>query len=216
MRARASLLLLLCRASHAYEATADDDRTIPDGISCAAHEEIATFAAGCFWSVELAFQRVPGVLRTQVGYMGGDTERPAYESVYTGETGHAEVVQLVFDPAVVSYEELLEVFEKKLPTSAGHKTVGSHLTFDQLLAKPNPKDDHGTQYRSEVFTHSAEQHEAATAWKRRLEVERGSSIVTAISPAPAFWPAEEYHQQFLEKGGQDASKGSAEAIKCYG
>ena len=155
MRARASLLLLLCRALHAYEATADDDRTIPDGISCAAHEAIATFAAGCFWSVELAFP-------------------------------------------------------------AGHKTVGSHLTFDQLLAKPNPKDDHGTQYRSEVFTHSAEQHEAATAWKRRLEVERGSPIVTAISPAPAFWPAEEYHQQFLEKGGQDASKGSAEAIKCYG
>jgi len=92
--------------------------SFPGEMSCAADESLATFAAGCFWSVELAYQRLPGVLRTQVGYMGGSVERPAYKAVYAGETGHAEVVQLVYRPKDVSFAELLEVFENKLPTSS--------------------------------------------------------------------------------------------------
>lgn len=211
----AALLSIAARAADAG-ADADKDRSFPGSMSCAADEQLATFGAGCFWSVELAFQRLPGVVSTQVGYMGGSVERPEYEAVYAGETGHVEVVQLVYDPSLVSYAQLLEVFEKKLPTSDGHETVGSHLTFDQLIAKHNPKDDHGTQYRSVIFAHGDAQLREAAAWKERIEAERGAPIVTSIEPAEAFWPAEAYHQQYLEKGGQDASKGSEEPIRCYG
>lgn len=195
---------------------AEEDHTFPAAMSCTANEALATFAAGCFWSVELAFQRLPGVVRTQVGYTGGHVEEPKYKSVYAGETGHAEAVQLVYDPAVITYAELLDTFSTKLPTSKGHATVGSHLTFDQLVAKHNPKDDHGTQYRSAVFTHTEEQRREAESWKQRTEIAMGTPIVTTIEDAVAFWPAEEYHQAYLEKGGQDASKGSTEPIKCYG
>ena len=208
--------VLLSAAAHAADAAADKDLSFPGGMDCGADEQLATFGAGCFWSVELAFQRLPGVVSTQVGYMGGEVERPEYEAVYAGSTGHVEVVQLVFDPKKVSYAELLAVFEKKLPTSDGHETVGSHLTFDQLVAKHNPKDDHGTQYRSVVFAHGDEQWQEATAWRERLEAAHDHPIVTAIEHADTFWPAEAYHQQYLEKGGQDASKGSDEPIKCYG
>ena len=127
------------------QALCEEDHSFPSEMTCAEHEALETFAAGCFWSVELAFQRLPGVVRTQVGYTGGHAEAPKYKSVYAGETGHAEAVQLVYDPALVSYAELLDVFATKLPTSKAHATVGSHLTFDQLVAKHNPKDDHGTQ-----------------------------------------------------------------------
>ena len=199
-----------------FALVAAQDQSFPESMTCASGEVLATFGAGCFWSVELAFQRLPGVKRSQVGYMGGSVSRPKYESVYAGETGHVEVVQLVYDPAVVKYADLLEVFAAKLPTSEGHDTVGSHLTFDQLVAKHNPKDDHGTQYRSVIFTHDAMQEREALAWKERLEVEKGVTIVTSVEPALTFWPAESYHQKYLEKGGQDASKGSSEPIKCYG
>ena len=96
----------------------------------------------------------------------------------------------MYDPAVVSFGDLLEVFTSKLPTSEGHATVGSHLTFDQMVAQHNPKDDHGTQYRSAVFTHTDQQQEEAEAWKKNLEAERGP-IVTSIEPAGTFYPAEE-------------------------
>ena len=214
--ARTVAAALLLGIGVAYDAKPEDDRSFPGAHSCAADEALATFGAGCFWSVELAFQRLHGVVQTQVGYMGGAVDRPSYEQVYTGETGHVEVVQLVYRPADISFSQLLEAFETKLPTSSNHHTVGSHLTFDQLVAKPNPKDDHGTQYRSVIFTHDEAQHDEAEAWKARAMEARGASIVTAIEPATTFWPAEAYHQQFLEKGGQDASKGSEEPIKCYG
>ena len=204
-------------------ADGSEDHSFPDTMSCAANEAIATFGAGCFWSVELAFQRLPGVIRTQVGYMGGSVDRPSYKEVYAGGTGHVEVVQLVFDPSVVTFTELLDVFAKKLPTSKAralasppglpdtplrsvvpmamqdHETVGSHLTFDQLVAAHNPKDDHGTQYRSVVFVHDEAQQQEATRWKQGLQAERdatgaGGTIVTAIEPALPFWPAEEYHR----------------------
>jgi len=192
------------------------DTRFPAESSCEAHEAVATIAAGCFWSVELAFQRVPGVLSTQVGYTGGHVERPRYEDVYAGITGHAEAVRLVYDPSVITFPQILHIFEKDLPTSAGHETVGSHLTFDQMVAKHNPKDDHGSQYRSVVFTHDGTQQQEAEAWKARLEARHGKPIVTTVEPVSTFWPAEEYHQQYLEKGGQDADKGSSEPIKCYG
>ena len=123
-----SLLLALAAAV----GTTEKDTIFPAELSCGSDSfKLATFAAGCFWSVELRFQRIPGVLATQVGYIGGHTERPVYEDVYAGRTEHAEAVQVTFDPSVVSYAALLDVFESKLPTSANHATVGSHLTFDQ-------------------------------------------------------------------------------------
>ena len=149
--------------------------------------EKATFAAGCFWGVEAAFRRVDGVTATAVGYSGGTTENPTYREVCTGRTGHAEVVQVEFDPQRVSYETLLELFwEVHDPTT---------------LNRQGP--DTGTQYRSAIFTHGPEQAAAARASKERLQASgrvRGP-IVTEIAPASAFYMAEDYHQQYLEKRG---------------
>ncbi len=149
--------------------------------------ETATFAAGCFWGVEAAFRQVDGVLSTAVGYSGGTRPDPTYEQVCTGATGHAEVVRVEFDPQRVSYEELLGVF------------WGAH--DPTTLNRQGP--DVGTQYRSAIFFHGPEQERAARA---SLEAERrsgrhGRPIVTEITPASAFYRAEEYHQQYLEKRG---------------
>jgi peptide-methionine (S)-S-oxide reductase len=149
--------------------------------------ETATFAAGCFWGVEAAFRQVKGVKATAVGFMGGRLDRPSYEDVCYRHTGHAEVVQVEFDPAQVSYDVLLDIFWD------GHDPT--------QLNRQGP--DIGEQYRSAIFFHSPEQHAAATASKER----RNNSgayrrpIVTEITPAKAFWKAEEYHQQYLEKHG---------------
>jgi peptide-methionine (S)-S-oxide reductase len=150
--------------------------------------DTATFAAGCFWGVEAAFRAVPGVVGTTVGYSGGSFPNPTYHDVCTGRTGHAEVVQVEYDPALVSYQELLRVFwENHDPTT---------------LNRQGP--DHGTQYRSAIFFHTPEQQAAALASKQQLE--RAGTykrpIVTEITPASAFYRAEEYHQQYLEKRGQ--------------
>lgn len=149
--------------------------------------EKATFAAGCFWGVEAAFRQVDGVVSTAVGYAGGTTANPSYEEVCTGRTGHAEVVQVEFDPSRVSYDQLLEVFwSSHDPTT---------------LNRQGP--DVGTQYRSAIFTHGAEQEAAAAASKNTLE-EAGRfrrPIVTEITAAPAFYMAEDYHQQYFEKRG---------------
>lgn len=149
--------------------------------------EKATFGAGCFWGVEAAFRQVKGVKATAVGYAGGTSKNPTYEQVCTDRTGHAEVVQVDFDPAEVSYEELLETF------------WSSHDPTQ--LNRQGP--DVGRQYRSVVFFHSPEQEAAARASKDRQEAngrfER--AIVTEIVPAGEFWRAEEYHQQYLEKRG---------------
>lgn len=149
--------------------------------------ETATFGAGCFWGVEAAFRRTKGVVETQVGYAGGTVENPNYEMVCTGRTGHAESVQVVFDPAQVTYEQLLEVFwDCHDPTT---------------LNRQGP--DVGTQYRSVIFYHTPEQEKAATASKERLDRSGrlGRPIVTQIVPAGPFYRAEEYHQQYLEKRG---------------
>lgn len=151
--------------------------------------ELATFAAGCFWGVEAAFRKMPGVKETAVGYMGGHTEEPTYEDVCTGNTNHAEVVQVTFDPDQVSYRQLLELFwNKHNPTT---------------LNRQGP--DVGTQYRSAIFYHSPEQQQAAEESKSELDASGKfrSPIVTLIEPAATFNRAEEYHQQYLEKRGLD-------------
>ena len=147
----------------------------------------AMFGAGCFWGVEAAFARVPGVTSTAVGYAGGHVERPTYQQVCSDRTGHAEVVQVEYDPERVSYDELLEVFwSEHDPTQ---------------LNRQGP--DVGSQYRSVIFVHDAEQEQAALASKERLQASGRfrRPVVTRIEPAPPFWRAEEYHQKYLEKRG---------------
>jgi peptide-methionine (S)-S-oxide reductase len=150
--------------------------------------EKATFGAGCFWGVEETFRRLKGVTSTAVGYAGGTKDNPTYEDVCSDETGHAEVVQLEFDPTQIGYDQLLDVF-----WSSHNPTT---------LNRQGP--DVGTQYRSVVFYHSSHQKEAAEAGKAKLEQSGrfNRPIVTAIEPAPAFWRAEEYHQRYLEKRGR--------------
>ncbi|GIL92602.1 hypothetical protein Vretimale_14021 [Volvox reticuliferus] len=165
----------------------------------------ATFAAGCFWGPELAFQRVPGVLETEVGYSNGQTKNPTYEDVCGGDTGHAEVVQVLYDPDVVSYEGLLEAFW------ARHNPT-------QLNRQGN---DVGTQYRSAIFTHTAEQLETALKSKAAVQAKHKDPVVTQVEPLDNYSPAEPYHQQYLARGGrfgrpQNPAKGCDDPIRCYG
>lgn len=149
--------------------------------------KLATFGAGCFWGVEELFRQVPGVLSTAVGYCGGHTQNPSYEDVCTDETGHAEVVQITYDPSKVDYRQLLKIFwENHDPTS---------------LNRQGP--DEGTQYRSVIFFHDLEQEQMARTSRDELEKSGRyhRPIVTELSPAPAFYKAEEYHQQYLQKRG---------------
>ena len=148
---------------------------------------IATFGAGCFWGIELTFQKTKGVTSTSVGYTGGTTQNPTYEDVCTGQTMHAEVVQVEYDPSIVSYEALLEVFwECHDPTT---------------LNRQGP--DRGTQYRSAIFFHSPDQEAAAIASMTKLgkSGRYGSPIVTEITSASEYYIAEDYHQKYLEKRG---------------
>jgi peptide-methionine (S)-S-oxide reductase len=154
--------------------------------------EKATFAAGCFWGVEAAFRQIPGVLSTAVGYIGGRTKNPTYEDVCTDRTGHAEAVEVEYDPSRVSYDRLLDVFwNEHDPTQ---------------LNRQGP--DVGTQYRSAIFFHTPEQQAAALASEHALEKSRRfrRPIVTEILPAPEFYRAEDYHQQYLEKRGLASCK----------
>ncbi|PYU90301.1 MAG: peptide-methionine (S)-S-oxide reductase [Acidobacteria bacterium] len=149
--------------------------------------EKATFAAGCFWGVEAAFRQVEGVKSTAVGYIGGTLENPTYRDVCTDQTGHAEAVEVTYDPSKVSYDDLLNVFWQ--------------LHDPTTLNRQGP--DVGTQYRSAIFFHNAEQEAAAKSSKEALQ-KSGTykkPIVTEIVPASEFWPAEEYHRQYLEKRG---------------
>lgn len=149
--------------------------------------EKATFGAGCFWGVEGAFQQVPGVIDTAVGYEGGEMVNPTYQDVCTDETGHAEVVQVTFDPAKVSYEQLLDVFWK--------------IHDPTQVNRQGP--DFGTQYRTAIFFHSPEQEAAAKKSRAALEAsgKLRRTIATEITPASTFYRAEEYHQKYLQKRG---------------
>lgn len=168
--------------------------------------EIATFAGGCFWGVELLYQRMPGVIGTAVGYAQGKVDHPSYEAVCSGSTGHTEVVQVTFDPKEVTMGELTKL----------------------LFSKINPKlknqvgNDRGTQYRHGVYYHSEEQRAAAQAVFDEVKKELGGGdFYTELEAAKVFYPAEEYHQRYLEKGGrngsgQSAAKGCKDPIRCYG
>jgi peptide-methionine (S)-S-oxide reductase len=152
--------------------------------------EKATFAAGCFWGVEAAFRQIPGVVATRVGYTGGHTDDPTYERVCSHTTGHAEAVEVTFDPERVSYEQLLDVFwTNHNPTTKNRQGL-----------------DIGDQYRSAVFFHSPEQQEAAERTKEAVEAKLHwpKKVVTQIVPAPEFYEAEDYHQQYLEKRGRSS------------
>jgi peptide-methionine (S)-S-oxide reductase len=150
-------------------------------------QEIATFGAGCFWGIEAAFRRIPGVLDAAVGYSGGRTENPSYQDVCTDTTGHAEVVQVTFDPEKVSYDQLLDVF----------------WTVHDPTQVNRQGPDYGRQYRTAIFFHSPEQEAAAKKSKQALEAsgKLRRPIATEITPAAPFWRAEEYHQRYLEKRG---------------
>ena len=163
-------------------------------VSCTAIESVeivdgkyqkAYFAGGCFWCMEPPFEALEGVVEATSGYIGGSVENPTYEEVTTGETGHAEVVEILFDPEVVTYEELLEVFWRNIdPTALNYQFA-----------------DVGSQYRTEIFTVGPEQMEEALNSKEELEKSNkfDKPIVTAITEAPVFYIAEEYHQDFYKK-----------------
>ena len=148
-------------------------------------EKKATFGAGCFWGVEAAFRRTQGVTGTKVGYAGGKVDNPTYEQVCSDTTGHAEVVEVTYDPEQVPYEQLLTIF---------------WLEHDPTqLNRQGP--DVGSQYRSVIFVHDVEQRAAAEASREAVQARFTRPVVTTIEDAPPFWEAEDYHQQYLEKRG---------------
>lgn len=151
------------------------------------HLQKASFGAGCFWGVQESFRVIPGVIETLAGYSGGSVDSPSYEQVCTDRTGHAETVEVTYDPAVVSYDQLLQVFwDSHDPTQVNRQGP-----------------DVGRQYRSVIFFHSPEQEAAALASKAKLEAENRfpRPIATVTEPAVPFWPAEDYHQKYLMKRG---------------
>eukprot|EP01025_Chloroclados_australasicus_P057848 TRINITY_DN7230_c0_g1_i1.p1 TRINITY_DN7230_c0_g1~~TRINITY_DN7230_c0_g1_i1.p1 ORF type:complete len:194 (+),score=13.58 TRINITY_DN7230_c0_g1_i1:25-606(+) len=161
---------------------------------------LATFAGGCFWGVELAYQRQKGVVATCAGYANGGFDNPSYQQVCSGNSGHTEAVQLLYNPQEVSYQRLCELLYER-------------IDYQALNRQGN---DVGTQYRSGIYYHSTDQKQIAENVNSRFQ---GS--VVEIQPITKFWPAEEFHQQYLEKGGrfgkgQSASKGCTDPIRCYG
>ncbi|EFN53814.1 hypothetical protein CHLNCDRAFT_25450, partial [Chlorella variabilis] len=171
--------------------------TPPEGL------EIATVAGGCFWGLELAYQRVPGVVKTSVGYTAGQVPNPTYEEVCSGRTGHTEAVQMYYDPATCTFERILEeFFEKVDPTTLNRQG-----------------NDVGTQYRSVIFYHNEQQKEAAEKLASGLFRLPGKKVQTTIEPATDYYLAEDYHQQYLSRGGrfnrpQSAEKGCNDKIRC--
>jgi peptide-methionine (S)-S-oxide reductase len=162
--------------------------------------QVATFAGGCFWGTELRYQRQVGVIATAVGYTQGNVDKPNYEQVCSGSTGHTEGIQLIYDPSVVSYERLVNILLDSVdPTQLNR--VGN---------------DRGTQYRHGIYPHTDEQMTTARARIESRQSQYTSPIVTEVKQAEVFWPAENYHQRYLEKGGQSAEKNCDERIRCYG
>ena len=149
--------------------------------------EIATLAGGCFWCLEAVFDQLQGVQSVESGYMGGDSPNPSYEAVCTGQTGHAEVVRITFDPAVVSYRDLLAVF----------------FTIHDPTTLNRQGNDRGTQYRSAIFFHTPDQEQAAREVIANLTSKAlfSDRIVTQVVPATTFWQAEDYHQEYFERVG---------------
>lgn len=180
----------------------------PEGL------KLATFAGGCFWGLELAYQRVPGVRHTSVGYIAGHQPNPSYEEVCSGRTGHTEAVQCAYDPKEASYDQLLDAYFGRVdPTTLNRQG-----------------NDSGTQYRSGIYYHDDEQKEKAlqkvAEVNKQLEAGEfkrwgGRKVVAEVAPAGDYYLAEDYHQQYLAKGGrggraQSAEKGCKDTIRCYG
>ncbi|XP_050225495.1 peptide methionine sulfoxide reductase-like [Mercurialis annua] len=180
----------------------DPDLDQPDNPN----HEFAQFGAGCFWGVELAFQRVHGVVKTEVGYSQGHTPDPNYKLICTGTTNHVEIVRVQFDPNVCPYTNLLSVFWSRHDPTTLNRQGG----------------DVGSQYRSGIYYYNENQARLAEKSKEAKQAEfKNKNIVTEILPAKRFYRAEEYHQQYLEKGGgrgskQSAAKGCTDPVRCYG
>eukprot|EP01023_Acetabularia_acetabulum_P039909 TRINITY_DN3853_c0_g1_i2.p1 TRINITY_DN3853_c0_g1~~TRINITY_DN3853_c0_g1_i2.p1 ORF type:complete len:254 (-),score=25.54 TRINITY_DN3853_c0_g1_i2:121-882(-) len=180
----------------------------PDGL------KYATFAGGCFWGIELAYQRVSGVMQTYVGYTQGQTPNPSYEQVCSGATGHTEAVQVVYNPSEVGYDKLLETF----------------FGFSDPTTLNRQGGDVGTQYRSGIYYHDEEQKQLAEQYIAEFDEQlkqgnikkwAGTKVVAELKPASDFFMAEKYHQQYLSRGGrfglgQSAEKGCTDSIRCYG
>ncbi|KAM1209604.1 hypothetical protein ACFX2J_015116 [Malus domestica] len=168
--------------------------------------EFAQFGSGCFWGAELRFQRVVGVVKTEVGYSQGHVDNPNYKLICSGTTNHSEVVRVQFDPEVCSYTDLLSVFWDRHDLTTLNRQGG----------------DVGTQYRSGIYYYSENQARLAEESKEAKQAElKDTEVVTEILPAKKFYGAEEYHQQYLEKGGrrgnkQSTEKGCTDPIRCYG
>jgi peptide-methionine (S)-S-oxide reductase len=177
-----ALLLFACSARHPGDHTMTPSS---EPIEPSIQTEVATFGAGCFWCVEAVLQQVDGILRLDSGYMGGDVENPTYQQVCGGDTGHAEVVKVTFDPARISYQRVLSWFWK----------LHDPTTLDRQ------GNDVGTQYRSAIFYHSEAQREAAEASKKQVEEAAvfSAPVVTEITPASTFYAAEDYHQDYYRR-----------------
>ncbi|BBM97008.1 peptide-methionine (S)-S-oxide reductase [Marchantia polymorpha subsp. ruderalis] len=177
----------------------------PDDDTPSTGCNFAGFGAGCFWGVELAFQRVPGVVKTEVGYTQGHVHNPSYSDVCDGNTGHSEVVRIHYDPNTCTYESLLDVFWARHDPTTLNRQGG----------------DVGTQYRSGIYFYSPEQEQAAKESMAKHQAKMNKKIVTEVLPAKKWYRAEEYHQQYLAKGGrfgfrQSTEKGCNDPIRCYG
>jgi peptide-methionine (S)-S-oxide reductase len=185
MKTLATLLLALMASITTHAADAP-----------AAQTEIAVIGGGCFWCVEAQYLLVKGVKKVVSGYAGGKTENPTYEDICTGETGHAEVIQIEFDPAITTYKEIIELFwDAHDPTSVTKEEMFKH---GKMLPKGTPYqgNDYGTQYRSAIFYTSEEQKKIAEASKAKAQKKWKDPIATEIAPLKKFYPAEDYHQNF--------------------
>lgn len=187
MRACSLLLCLLLVGCGAEPGARSDSPTSPQPLAnvMTNQREKATFGAGCFWGVEHIYRQIPGVIEAYSGYAGGATERPTYRDICTGTTGHAEVVEVTFDPSKVTYARLAEVFFK--------------MHDPTTLNRQGP--DVGTQYRSVIFYHNESQRLEAERAKAAAQPRFRSPIVTTVEPAPVFWMAEAYHQRYIERTG---------------
>lgn len=189
LKHKAALLLVAAFFMNACSQTKQETKPMEEKNPNTAAYDTATFGAGCFWCVEAVFQQLKGVIKVTSGYSGGTTKNPTYHEVCSGSTGHAEVCQIVYDPKVISFKELLEAFwQTHDPTTYNRQG-----------------NDVGTQYRSAIFYHNAEQKELAETYKTELDRSGAfeKPIVTSIEPYTAFYPAEDYHQNYYNQN-QDA------------
>lgn len=187
-----------------YKDNCDDEQTLSSPF------EVATFAMGCFWGVELAFMRTPGVVGTRAGYTQGIIENPSYEEIKEGHTGYREAVMVIYDSRVVSYEDILAVYNERLAV-----TAPEYFKLDIFAEEDDDSDSSpDSQYRHGIYFHNEKQRKLARAYISSIKDSRYCEI--ELEPAAVFYSAEEKHQQYLYKGGQAARKGCRETIRCYG